>query len=146
MNFFKSFSNALRGIFESIKTGRNLRIQLVAGLYVFSAAPFFLESKVEWALLSLAVALVLGGEIFNTAIEHLTDLSTGAYAPLARAAKDAAAGAVLIFSVFSLIIAGFLFIRPDGFSAFFAFCGANLWYPALLILFLPLSGFFIFKK
>lgn len=63
----------------------------------------------------MAVVLVLIGgmlalELLNTAIEHVVDLVTDQYHPLAKAAKDAAAGAVCVFAVISCIIGLLIFL------------------------------------
>jgi diacylglycerol kinase len=146
MKLLKSFSHALRGAYKSIKTGRNLRIQIVCGAYAFIIAPHFLRSRAEWAALVIVTAFVLAAEIFNTALEHLTDHTVQSYAPLARAAKDASAGAVLVCAVAALIAAAVLFLRKDGFCAFYDFCRDNLWYPAVLILMFIPALIFIRKK
>lgn len=63
-------------------------------------------SAVEWLWIALAITLVWSAECFNTAIERLTDLSAGERKhPLAKAAKDTAAAAVLITAVFSFVVA-----------------------------------------
>ena len=145
MNFFKSFRYAFKGIIQSVKIGRNLRLQTVIAAYVLAAAPFFLDSRAEWAVLLLTVALLLCGEIFNTALEHLTDQAADGYSPLARSAKDAAAGAVLVCAVIAVVIGVVLFLRPDRIAAWFFYCQDHLWYPAVLILMLAPSWIFVFK-
>lgn len=143
--FLRSFALAFRGIRESVLTGRNLRIQIVIGAYTLATAPFFLNTRTEWAILLMMVALVLISEIFNTALELLVDQASPSYSTLAKAAKDAAAGAVLLCALFSLIIAGLLFLKAESFGRFFTFCREHLWYPLLLIAGVPLSVLFIVK-
>ena len=76
---------------------------LIAGIY-------FKVSKVEWAILLLTSASVLTLELVNTGIERCVDLVTKEYHDLAKAAKDIAAGAVFIMSIFSVIIGIVIFL------------------------------------
>ena len=144
MRFLKSICCALRGIYESFQTGRNLRIQLVIFLYVLSLSPFFLRTHAEWAVVILTAALVMAGEIFNTALERLTDHTVHGFSSLARAAKDAAAGAVLVCAVAAVVIGCIFFIRPEGWAAFRHYCTGHVWYPLALGILLVPSGIFIF--
>ena len=91
------FRFALRGLGLTFAAEANLRIHLaVAEIVVYLGAVEGLTAA-KWGLLILAIALVLGLELVNTAIERAVDLTVGErQAPLAAAAKDAAAGAVLI--------------------------------------------------
>lgn len=66
-------------------------------------------SVAEWAILALTIMAVLAMEMVNTAIERVVDLVTQDYHPLAKAAKDIAAGAVLTVSVGALIVGICLF-------------------------------------
>ncbi len=81
----------------------------MAAAVVFMAGIFFHVDRIEWALLASAVFLVLVAETINTAIEHLTDLASPERHPLAGHAKDAAAGAVLLAVIFSVLIAAIVF-------------------------------------
>ena len=73
-------------------------------------------SRLEWALVALAVAGVWTAELVNTAIEALTDLASPAYHPLAGKAKDVAAGAVLLAALGALAV-GALVFGPHFFGA-----------------------------
>ncbi|MDR1892285.1 MAG: diacylglycerol kinase family protein [Oscillospiraceae bacterium] len=144
MKFLRSFTYAARGIAESVRTGRNLRFQIVATVYVFLLAPHFLQSREEWAILCVVVALVLAGELFNTALERLTDHTAHGFSMLARAAKDAAAGAVLVASLFAVAVGVLLLSRAEGWQAFLRFCANFPLYPAALIVLLVPSWIFVF--
>ena len=80
-------------------------------LVVVVAGVFFDISTTEWCLVTLSIAMVIGAEAFNTAVEKLTDLASPDYHPLAGQAKDLAAGAVLICALGTLII-GFIIFLP----------------------------------
>lgn len=105
-----SFGYAIRGIAWVAATQRNMKIHLAAAVAVFAAAVWFDLSLVESALAVLAVALVIVAETVNSAIEKVVDLVTPEYHPLARLAKDAAAGAVLLAAFFSVVIGALVFL------------------------------------
>ena len=73
-----------------------MRIHFIAAIAVLLAVLFLNVSPVEFALLALSILAVLCAEMFNTAIEAVVDLVSPGYHPLAKTAKDTAAGAVLI--------------------------------------------------
>ncbi len=64
----------------------------------------------EWCILVLMICLVLVLELINTAIERCVDLVTKDYRELARVAKDVSAGAVLVASMFSVVIGILIFL------------------------------------
>lgn len=104
-----SFPHAVRGILRSIRTERNLRIHLTAVVYVTWAGVLAGLDHTGWAVLCLCFGLVTALELVNTAIEQLGDRVSREWDPLIGAAKDAAAGAVLLAAVASAAVAGFLF-------------------------------------
>jgi diacylglycerol kinase len=66
----------------------------------------------DWAILVLTIGLVLAAECFNSAVEALVDLAHPGYHALAKLAKDASAGAVLLLSIMSVIIGLLIFGPP----------------------------------
>lgn len=76
-----------------------MRNHFLSALAVLLAALFLRVTQVEFALLSLSILFVLFAELINTAIEAVVDLVTPDYHPLAKIAKDTAAGAVLIAAI-----------------------------------------------
>jgi len=100
----KSFKFAFAGILLSFKQ-RNFIIEFICGVIVISTM-FFLEyTGTEKAILFLMIFAVLSAETINTAIEKTVDLACKEQNSLAAAAKDLAAGAVLLLSICSVIIA-----------------------------------------
>lgn len=108
--FLRSFGFAMAGIFDVFHTQPNFRFHCFAAILVLILGMFFGVELYEWLWLALAIALVLSAELFNTAIESLTDLASPAIHPLAKKAKDAAAGAVLVLSLFAIAVAGVIFL------------------------------------
>lgn len=108
--FLKSLCYALSGIFSAVKSERNLRIMLICLLIVISVSFIIGLSTVEWAIILLCCSLAVSLEIVNSSIEAAIDSITDSYSSSAKKAKDAAAGAVLFFSVFIVIIGLIIFI------------------------------------
>ena len=112
-NWLESFGHALDGITKTIKTERNLRIQIAFGILAVIGCIIFRVEVWQFVAVAGAVFFVLVMELVNTAIEALTDLSCkGKIHPLAKIAKDAAAGAVLLASVFAVIV-GVVVFAPE---------------------------------
>ena len=109
--FFKSFRYAVQGILTATKE-QNLRI--LSAVIVVLAGFLTGLSITEWVILTIVIALVIGAELFNSAIERVVDLASPEIHPLAKQAKDMAAGAVLVFAVASVII-GLLIFLPRWF-------------------------------
>ncbi|WP_332646929.1 diacylglycerol kinase family protein [Lysinibacillus sp. 54212] len=107
--FIKSFSYALTGIWTASKE-QNMRFHLVSMVVVIVAGLLTGLSITEWLILTLLMALVIGTEMVNTAIERVVDLASPEIHPLAKDAKDVAAGAVLVFAVCSVIIGLLIFL------------------------------------
>jgi diacylglycerol kinase len=115
--FPESFRHALEGVAATAR-GRNFRVQLAAGAAAVALGAFLRISPGEWIAVALCIGLVLGGECANTAIESAIDLACPRKHPLAKLAKDAAAGCVLLFSLASAIVGAIIFLpRIIGLSA-----------------------------
>ncbi|MEK9198749.1 diacylglycerol kinase family protein [Lysinibacillus halotolerans] len=113
LKLIKSFGYALVGICTSLKE-QNMRIHLFSAVIVVIAGVLTGISITEWLVLIITIALVIGSEMINTAIEAVVNLASPEYHPLAKQAKDVAAGAVLVFAVASVII-GLLIFLPKWF-------------------------------
>ena len=106
-----SFRFAVQGIFTVFKTERNMRIHTVATVFVIVSAALLDFKAWEWVAVISAINFVVVTEIINTAIEATVDLVVSDFHPLAKVAKDVAAGAVL-FSAFCAITIGFIVYWP----------------------------------
>lgn len=100
---------AIEGIATVFTLQPNSWIMAVAAAVVIGAGLAFRVSALEWVLLSAAIILVVMAEMINSAIEAVTDLATSDHHPLAKQAKDAAAGAVLLTVLFSIAVAVYVF-------------------------------------
>lgn len=105
----ESFNNAIKGVIDTARTERNMKIHLIAALIVLIACFFFDVSKFEFLILALTVTMVISAELVNTSIEAAIDMTTNYYHPLAKIAKNAAAGAVFITAVNAVIVGYLIF-------------------------------------
>lgn len=102
--FIASLNCAIEGILWAVGTQRHMLFHLVSAILVLIVALVLRLSLHEFALLALAITLVLFAELVNTAIEVVVDLVSPDFHPLAQRAKDVAAGAVLLASVGALVL------------------------------------------
>ena len=107
----RSFGFAFAGIGFLLRTQRNARIHVVVGAAACGLGAWLHISRVEWAVIVFTIALVLILEGLNTAVEAAIDLASPEIHPLAKAAKDLAAGMVLIAAVASVAV-GLLILGP----------------------------------
>lgn len=106
----KSFTYAAHGIVYALKNEKNFQIEsLVAGA-VLGLAFLMGFSTLEWGILFLVCASVLGMELINTAFERVIDMLKPRVHPFARVVKDLMAGAVLLVSATAVIIGALLFL------------------------------------
>lgn len=110
--FFRSLQCAATGLLDAVRTQRNARIQLVLGCCAIGAGTLVELDFVRWAILILTMGSVLAAEVMNTAVEAAVDLTTAEIHPLARQAKDAAAGAVLCAAITAILVGLCLFGPP----------------------------------
>ena len=110
-DLLSSLDFALTGIFTAFQEERNMRKHAVTSLLVVLAGFVFQVSKIEWLFLLLSIFLVIAFEILNSAIENVVDLASHYhFSMLAKKAKDMAAGAVLVVSLFAAVTGLIIFI------------------------------------
>jgi diacylglycerol kinase (ATP) len=95
-NLIDSFNYAFEGIIHVLRTQRNMRLHFLVAFVVVIAALVANVTKLELIALLLSIAFVLIAEMLNTAVEAAIDIATTSFDPMAKLAKDIAAGAVLI--------------------------------------------------
>ena len=104
MDLIKSFKHAFDGIIHCIKRERNFRIHIVLALYALYFSKYYDFTKVNYIVLCILFAMVIGTEMINTAIEQFVDIETDVFNFKAKAAKDIAAGAVFVCAFFAVIV------------------------------------------
>ena len=113
-SIIESFNYAFEGIIHVLRTQRNMRIHFLVAVIVLVAALAINVNRLELIALLLAIAFVLIAEMLNTAIEGAIDVATTSFDPMAKLAKDIAAGAVLIASVNAVAIGYLVFAHRIG--------------------------------
>ena len=107
---YKSFGYAFEGIFTCIRQERNMKIHCCAAIMVVALGLFLGLSATEWCICLVLFGLVMALELVNTAVEAVVDLVTKERKPLAKVAKDTAAGAVLIAAIMAAIVGCIIFL------------------------------------
>ena len=113
-SFLKSLQCASLGLVKPFVTERNMRIHFSVANLIIVFAHFYGLAKTEWAILFLAIGLVITAELVNTAVENAVDTATSEISQTAKTAKDAAAGAVLFAAIISVAVGCFLFFDIRG--------------------------------
>jgi diacylglycerol kinase (ATP) len=108
-SIIESFNFAIEGIVHVLRTQRNMRVHFAVAVVVLVLAVVVGVSKLELITLLIAIAFVLVAEMINTAIEGAIDAATTTFDPMAKLAKDIAAGAVLIASVTAVAVGYLVF-------------------------------------
>lgn len=109
ITLLSSFYYAISGIVSAIKSERNVRIHLTLSVLVIFLGWVFSLTRIEWVIVVLVIGGMLSLELVNSAIERVVDLVTEDYHPLAKQAKDIAAGAVFLFAVTSVVVGIIIF-------------------------------------
>ena len=106
-SIIQSFNYAIEGVIHVLRTQRNMRIHFAIAVAVLVIGVAAGVSRVELIVLLLSITFVLVSEMINTAIEGTIDAATTSFDPMAKLAKDIAAGAVLISAV-NAVAVGYL--------------------------------------
>ena len=107
-----SFNYAISGVVYALRTQRNMRIHVAAAFITLIAAITLGVNGLSLAAIVFAISLVFVTELVNTAIEATVDIATDHYEPLAKVAKDVAAGAVLVAATNAVVIAYIVLFEP----------------------------------
>ena len=106
-----AFADAADGVASAIKGQPNFRIQMVMGAGAVALAALLHFGVFQWIILSLIIGFVLAAELVNTCLEHVVDLIKPESHPLARSAKHAGAGAVLLVSITAAVTGVILYAQ-----------------------------------
>jgi undecaprenol kinase len=105
-----SFSYAISGIIIALRSEKNMRFHLFCSIIVIMVSYYFSITKTEWLFILVAIGGMFALELVNTSIERVVDLVTAEYHPLAKQAKDLAAGAVFVYAICSVGIGMVIFL------------------------------------
>ncbi len=106
-----SFGFAFAGIAHATRTQRNFKIHIVITIVVVLMGLWLRLSAEQWAVLAVTTGVVFQAELLNTALEAIVDKVAPEFHPLAKVAKDCAAGAVLIVAIAATLV-GLLVMGP----------------------------------
>jgi diacylglycerol kinase len=107
--FIAGFGYAFAGLWYALRTQRNVRVQVAIAILAIVLGIVLRISAVEFAMIFVAITGVFIAEMFNTVFEICVDLAAPEYHPLAKIAKDVAAGAVLLSAMLAVVIGLFVF-------------------------------------
>jgi len=107
--FIDSLNCAIDGVLYTARTQRHMRNHFIVAIVVLLLSLILKVSAVEFILLALSISFVLFAEMMNTAVEAVVDMVTAEYHPVARIAKDVAAGSVLL-SVVGSVVTGYVIL------------------------------------
>lgn len=108
--FARAFVFASEGVVHVLRTQRNMRVHLLISLLIVALGWWLDLSNVEWAILALTMGVVFAAEMMNTVVESAVDLASPGPHPLAKVAKDVAAGAVLVLAAFATVVGALIFL------------------------------------
>ncbi len=117
-SFWQSLGFAIAGVRHALRSQRNVRIHVGIACVAVIGGIVLRISRAEWAIVVTLIALVIGLELLNTAIEALVDLASPTFHPLAKIAKDSAAGAILLVALGSAAV-GLIIFLPRLWQLFF---------------------------
>ncbi|MHB1323912.1 MAG: diacylglycerol kinase [Coriobacteriia bacterium] len=113
-SLISSFNDAIEGMVYALRTQRNMRLHAGAAIVVLSASLFFRIGRFEFIAIIFAIAFVFASELANTALEAAVDVATQSFDPLAKIAKDVAAGAVFVAALNAVIVGYIVFFARIG--------------------------------
>ena len=143
--FFKSFTYAFSGIIHAVRHERNMRFHLCAAVTVMAFSAICGISRAELLAVLICISSVISAELVNTAVENAVDAASKEMSPKAKAAKDCAAGAVLICALFSAVCGAVVFINRERLGALYSFFSGSAAASAVLAVWLISAFIFVFK-
>lgn len=108
--FFRSFKFSLQGLAYAYRYEQSMWIHAIGTIFTVTLGIIFKIKLVEWAIVFIALGVILASELINTAIEAAVDLVTLDIHPLAKIAKDCGSAATFVLTLVSIVICLFVFI------------------------------------
>lgn len=108
--FLNSFKFSIAGLKYAYKNEQSMLIHFIFTIITIVMGFIFKISHTEWAILCIAMGVILACELINTAIEATVDLITLEINPLAKIAKDCGSAATFVFSMMAAVIGFIIFI------------------------------------
>jgi len=111
--YVRSFQHATEGVLDAYRSQRHMRVHFVFMALNAVLALVYKLSALEVAVVMLTVSLVVFAEMVNTVFEAVLNMVTETYSPMARFAKDVAAGAVLVTALNACVVAVCIYFNPE---------------------------------
>ena len=108
--FANKFSYAIKGIWITIREEKSIWVHFLASAIVIGLGVWLDLSLIQWSIVSLAIGLVIGFEVFNSAIEALVDMISFQYNLKVKKIKDISAGATFFVTIIAIIVGCLIFI------------------------------------
>jgi diacylglycerol kinase len=109
-SFLHSLRHAANGVRLALNTQRNMRMHAAVAALVVVAGIALPTTSTEWIILALTIGFVFQAELMNTALEAVVDKASPEIHPLAKAAKDCAAAAVLVAAFTAVVVGALIFV------------------------------------
>lgn len=140
-DLLSSFNSAIEGFFHILKTERNFKIHIFISVIVIGGSLFLKIPLTEFLIILIFISLVLGTEILNTSIEHLSNMVSSENHKEIKVIKDISASSVLVTSFFSFIAGYLIFVKyfPSGWRNIFENITKSHWYFTLTALIIIVS-------
>ena len=116
LKLLRALKFAVKGILYTIKNERNMRIHTTVAFYVLIFSVICNLKPWEYIAVIISISIVITAEMFNSAIESIIDLCSEQYNPIAKAAKDIAAGGVLVLASAAFTVGAILFFTQEKLS------------------------------
>lgn len=145
-SLLKSFLYAIKGIMYCINNERNMRIHICICVLLSIFSYCYKVTSSEFIAIIICMGFVVSSEMLNTAIETLVNLASPSYHSLAKAAKDIAAGSVMISSIVALIVGVFIFFDIDRLKSAINIILLSPFLIFMFIISIVLSMLFIFNN
>lgn len=110
--FNESVNNAVDGIIYAFRTEFHMKVHFALSMLALVFCLMVELKPLELLAVFVVITMVMVAEMFNTAMEAIVNMHTLSHHPLAKVAKDVAAGGVLIASVNALAAAYLIFWEP----------------------------------
>lgn len=107
--FLKSIKYSMQGLFYAYRYEQSMWIHGLATVLAITMGIIFKIKLSEWAIIFIALGIILALELINTAIEATVDLACSKIHPLAKIAKDCGSAASFVMSIVSIVISLFVF-------------------------------------
>lgn len=111
-SWLKKFGYAFRGLFISLKEESSLVVHFIIATIVIVVGIILNKymTPIDWSIIVILIAIIIGMELLNTAIENIVDIIMFEYNAKAKKIKDISAAATLILTLASVVVGLVIFI------------------------------------